>query len=95
MRMLTHSTPLFSQPHFTPLFQPLSRLKHHHNIHNHKRPTHHFDTTSTVMAEETEKKAITLTEGETKLFISIMKNLESDIAVSLVRCHLAVDRSKH
>ena len=36
------------------------------------------------MAEAADgKKAITLTEGETKLFISIMKNLESDIQVSL------------
>jgi hypothetical protein len=33
------------------------------------------------MGDEAEKKAITLSEGETKLFISIMKNLESDIAV--------------
>ena len=34
------------------------------------------------MAEQAENKGIALTEGETKLFISIMKNLQSDIVVS-------------
>lgn len=33
------------------------------------------------MAEESEKKSITLSEGETKLFVSIMKNLQCDIVV--------------